>query len=204
MKKIALVLSISVLAGCVTPHEEVTTEKKHGVTVIHHRSHRTNGTVDRIEAIDSRGVVTQAEVHVYDVGRLPDGHGGMHEAHKFYKVIQDSYPNLRLPKKVTAGPRTVYTSPTYSPPPRDQRINDAVASAKEAKEKLDKATEDVQKRLAEDNNLRGELQIQSDKIQELQDQLNAAMNTPSHKPQPPTEAQKAADDAVKLSVWGNP
>lgn len=201
--KIILGISVLVLAGCATLHEEVSVEKKGKVTVVHHRRRVAGGTVDRIEAINARGVISQAEVHVYDVGRLPDGHGGMHEAHSYYRVVQDSYPSLKLPGKVSAGPRTIYTPPTYSPPPKDQRINDSVASAQQAKEKLDSAVQDVQKRIADDNNLRGELQNQMDENQRLQDKLNAAMNTPVHQA-PPTEAQKAAEDVAKLSVWGKP
>jgi formiminotetrahydrofolate cyclodeaminase len=103
------------------------------------------------------------------------------------------------------GPRTVYTPPNYVPAPKDQRINDAVAEAKRAKEKLEAAAKQVQDRLNEDNNLRGELQAQIDENQRLQDQINAGMNTPKHTEKAPTQtdAEKAAAAAVDpLVSWG--
>src|SRR5258707_914722 len=47
-----------------------------GDRVVHHRAKTSYGARNRIEAINAKGVVTQAEVKVYDVGRMPDGHGG--------------------------------------------------------------------------------------------------------------------------------
>ncbi len=104
------------LAGCAAGPESVTTEHKGKVTIVHHRRRSPNGLVDKIEAISPSGVVTQAEVHVYDVGRLPTGDGGMNEAHRYYRVTQSEHWNLNLPSKshsgVVSGPRTVYTPPT--------------------------------------------------------------------------------------------
>jgi formiminotetrahydrofolate cyclodeaminase len=80
-----------------------------------------------------------------------------------------------------------------------------VAEAKLAKEKLEAAAKQVQDRLKEDNNLRGELQAQIDENQRLQDQINAGMNTPKHSTQAPpqSDAQKAAEAAVDpLVQWG--
>ena len=193
-------ISLLLLASCATTPETVTIEKKKGGTVVmHHKRRINNATVDRIEAVDAKGTYSQAVLKVYDVGRMPDGNGGMSEAHQVYKVVQSGHWNMNLPKKVTAGPRTVYTPPNYVPPPQDQRINDAVDEAKQAKKKLDDAASDIQKRLAEDNNLRGQLQEVQDQNQLLQDKLSAAMNTPSHKPIEQTEAEKAADP---LAQWG--
>ena len=80
-----------------------------------------------------------------------------------------------------------------------------VAEAKLAKERLEAAAKQVQERLKEDNNLRGELQAQIDENQRLQDQINAGMNTPKHSEQAPpqSDAQKAAEAAVDpLVQWG--
>ena len=64
----------------------------------------------------------------------------------------------------------------------------------------------IEKRLAEDNNLRGELQEVKDQNQQLTDQLSAAMNTPKReKPAAETDAQKAAESATAVSdlqKWG--
>jgi C-terminal, D2-small domain, of ClpB protein len=91
----------------------------------------------------------------------------MDEAHRYYRVVQSERPNLMLPKG---------TQP---------------------EEKLEAAAAQVQDRLKEDNNLRGELQAEIDENQRLQDQINAGFNTPQHeKPAPQTEAQKAAESAI--------
>jgi hypothetical protein len=88
-------------------------------------------------------------------------------------------PSLRLPAKgsvrVSRGPKTAFTPPTYSPPPQSQRINDAVADAMEAKNQLDKARGKIDEQLVNDNNLRGELQALAEQNQRLQDQVNTAL-----------------------------
>jgi hypothetical protein len=198
-------LAVLSLAGCASGPESVTTEHKGKVTLVHHRRRTSNGLVDKIEAISAKGVVTQAEIHVYDVGRLPHGDNGMDEAHRYYRVVQSERPNLMLPKGTQpTGPKTVFTPPNYIPAPKDQRINDAFAEAKKAKEKLEAAAAQVQDRLKEDNNLRGELQAEIDENQRLQDQINAGFYTPQHeKLAPQTEAQKAAESAIDpLVQWG--
>jgi hypothetical protein len=198
-------LAILSLAGCATGPESVTTEHKGKVTLVHHRRRMSSGLVDKIEAISAKGVVTLAEIHVYDVGRLPRGDNGMDEAHRYYRVVQSERLNLMLPRGAqTTGPKTVFAPPNYTPAPKDQRINDAVSEAKKAKEKLEAAAAQVQDRLKEDNNLRGELQAEIDENQRLQDQINAGFNTPQHeKPAPQTDAQKAAESAIDpLVQWG--
>jgi hypothetical protein len=206
VQNLAISVIVLVLASCASAPESVTTEHKGKVVVIHHRRRTGNGLVDKIEAVDPSGVVTQAEVHVYDIGRLPHGENAVDEAHRYYRIVQSQRPNLMLPKASrSTGPRTVYMPPNYVPPPKDQRINDAVAEAKAAKEKLEAAAKQVQERLKEDNNLRGELQAQIDENQRLQDQINAGMNTPKHseKALPEGDAQKAAESAVDpLVQWG--
>jgi hypothetical protein len=198
-------LAILSLSGCASGPESVTSERKGKVTLVHHRRRTSNGIVDKIEAISAKGVVTQAEIHVYDIGRLPHGDSGMDEAHRYYRVVQSERPNMILPKGTQpTGPKTIFTPPNYTPAPKEQRINDAVAEAKKAKEKLETAAAQVQDRLKEDNNLRGELQAEIDENQRLQDQINAGFNTPQHeKPAPQTEAQKAAESAIDpLVQWG--
>jgi hypothetical protein len=194
------------LSGCAsTSKESVSWEKKQGVTIIHHRSHTSKGLVDRIDALGKNGVVSRAEIHVYDVGRYLDGNGDLHEAHQIYRVAQSSHPLLMLPKGVhSSGPKTVYTPPNYTPMPNDQRINDAILEAKKAKEKLEAEQKQIQDRLAQDNNLRGELQAQIDENERLRAQIEAGMNTPKHRDQQPqSEAEKAAQSAVDpLAEWG--
>src|SRR5207245_10150708 len=109
-------------------------------------------------------------------------------------------------KRVSGGPRTSYSPPNYSPPPNDQRITDAVAEAKQAKDNLDAATKKIEGRLKDDSALRGELQTEIEDNQRLRDQLNAGMATPKHgdqKQQGQSDAEKAAQAAVDpLQQWG--
>src|SRR5208282_5782752 len=191
-------------AGCASaPHETVTIEKKKGVTLIHHRSLVGNGAKDRIEAVSANGSVSTAEIHVYDVGRYVDGSGNVHEAHKLYRTVQSQRPNLMLPRKVTGGPRTVYTPPNYVPPPQDQRITDAVSEAQAAKQKLDDASKRLNERLAEDNTLAGQLQDAQTQNATLQAQLDAAMSSKRQSPPPQSDAQRAAQTSVdQLATWG--
>jgi hypothetical protein len=203
-------LAVLTFAGCTTTrHETVTFEKKKGITVVHHRRRTANGLVDRIDTLNSSGIVSRAEIHVYDIGRLPRGTSGMEEAHRYYRVVQSEHFDLRLPHSTLrpTGPKTVFTPPNYSPVPNDQRINDAVAEARRAKEMLEAATKQVQERLKEDNSLRGELQAQIDENQRLQDQINAGFATPHRSPPPlppaASDAEKAAQSAVDpLVQWG--
>jgi hypothetical protein len=192
------------LAGCASVPESVTTEHKGKVLIVHHRRQTNGGLVDRIEAINSKGVVSQAEVKVYDVGRYVDSNGNIHEAHQMYRVAQSAHAILSLPKGTHAtGPRTVYTPPNYTPPPNDQRINDAVSEANKAKEKLEAAQKQVEQRLSEDNNLRGELQAQIDENERLKAQIEAGMSTKHGDQSPQTDAERAAAAAVDpLVEWG--
>jgi len=208
VSSLAISLAVVSIAGCASTPESVTTEHKGKVTIVHHRRRTNNGLVDKIESINANGLVTQAEVHVYDIGRLPHGEAGMDEAHRYYRVVQSQRLNLMLPQGThPTGPRAVYTPPNYVPPPKDQRVNDAIAQAKQAKEKLEVAAQQVEDRLKEDNNLRGELQEQIDENQRLQDQINAGFATPQHSPTPratpQSDAEKAAQAAVDpLVQWG--
>jgi len=202
---LVLSISLAVLSGCAaTGPESITVEKHKGVTVVHHRRHTSNGPVDHIEAISASGAYSQAEIHVYDVGRYIDSSGNVHEGHQIYRVVQLERPNLMLPRKThPTGPRTVFTPSNYTPLPNDQRITDAVAEANKAKEKLEAATKEVQSRLQQDNVLRGELQDQIDENQRLRDQLNAGMNTPKHEAPAQSEAEKAAQSGMdSLAAWG--
>jgi hypothetical protein len=209
IKLLALAISLAAFAGCAaTGPQSISVEKHKGVTVIHHRQKTNNGAIDHIEAISASGAYSRADVHVYDVGRLVDVNGNVQEAHRMYRVEQSQRPNLMLPHKThPTGPRTVYTPPNYTPMPNDQRINDAVAEANKAKEKLEAASKEVQGRLQQDNVLRGELQDQIEENQRLRDQLNAGFNTPKHgdqqKQQAQSDAEKAAQAAVDpLASWG--
>src|SRR5271163_2092744 len=148
-------LSISFLglallfSGCAAK-EQTYWEKKKGTIIVHHVRRTSNGTRDRTESLTAN-TVTPAEVHVYDLGRMPDGNGGMHEAHRYYRVVQSERFDVRLPAegsvRLSKGPKSAFTPPNYSPPPKSQRINDALAEAKEAKDKLDEARGKIEQQL---------------------------------------------------------
>jgi hypothetical protein len=145
---------------------------------------------------------------VYDVGRYVDSSGNMHEAHQLYRVAQSSHPLLMVPKGThPTGPRTVYTPPNYTPMPNDQRINDAITEAKKAKEKLEVEQKQIEDRLAQDNNLRGELQAQINENERLRAQIDAGMSAAKHSEQSAAPAQTDADKAAQAAVdplvqWG--
>ena len=209
--KIGFITSFAVviaLGGCATTKESVSWESKKGVTVVHHRSRTSSGLVDRIDALGKNGVVSRAEIHVYDVGRYIDSNGNTHEAHQIYRVAQSPRPLLTLPKGThPTGPRTVYTPPNYVPMPNDQRLNDAITEARKAKEKLEAEQKQIQERLAQDNNLRGELQAQIDENERLRAQIDAGMSTRKHSEQSATPAQTDAEKAAQAAVdpllqWG--
>jgi transcriptional accessory protein Tex/SPT6 len=200
--------ALAILTGCASSTKEsVTWEKKKGVTIIHHRKRTSSGAlVDRIDAFGKNGAVSRAEIHVYDIGRYVDSSGNLHEAHQMYRVAQSSRPLLMLPKGMQpSGPKTVYTPPNYTPMPADQRINDAIDEARKAKEKLEAEQEQIQDRLAQDNNLRSELQAKIDENERLKAQIEAGMSTAKHSEQQhqETDAEKAAQAAVDpLLQWG--
>jgi hypothetical protein len=164
-------LSLAVcLCSCATK-EQTYWEKAGKRTIIVHHVRKVNGGLrDHVERLTST-TVRPAEIHVYDLGRMPDGQGGMHEAHEYYRVVQSESFDLRLPPKgkaqVTRGPKTVFTPPNYSPPPKDQRINDAVNEANEARAQLEAARQRMEAEL---------LEVQEEK-RRFQEQLDAAMGT---------------------------
>jgi septal ring factor EnvC (AmiA/AmiB activator) len=99
-----------------------------------------------------------------------------------------------------------FATTTYSPPPQSQRINDAVAEAQEAKQKLDAARSKIEDQLATDNSLRGELQALSEQNQRLQEQVDAAFAM--KKSAPPASSSSPAAQAGSqagsdpLLQWG--
>jgi predicted nucleic acid-binding Zn-ribbon protein len=107
------------------------------------------------------------------------------------------------------GPKKLFYPPTYTPPPQSERVTDAVnraqergREAEEAKRQLEDATNKVKERLAEDNNLRGELEHQMQINQELRDQIDKGFSASSHVPATtasPAPTQPATDP---LAAWG--
>jgi hypothetical protein len=151
-------------------------------------------------------VRTPDDVHVYDVGRLPHGQGGMDEAHQYYRIEQSAHWDLRLPSKKTAasGPRSPFNPPTYQPPPKDQRVQDAVnaadqarLAAEEAKRNFEATTDQVRERLKEDNQLKDALREQLETNRKLREQLEQTQPKASPTPSQSTSSTDA------LRRWGD-
>jgi hypothetical protein len=192
---LALAICLSACAG----KETVYAEKRGSTIVVHHVSRTPRGTRDRTEKLATRAMAP-SEVHSYSVGRMPDDNGGMREAGTYYRVVQSETWDLRLPKSSgkSTGPKTVFPPPTYSPPPKDQRINDAVADADEAKREADEAKAKAEQQVTIDNNQVDQL---SSENQALREQVQSAMSakgagasvSPSTSP---------AGQADPLVTWG--
>jgi hypothetical protein len=151
-------------------------------------------------------VRTPDEVHVYDVGRMPHGQGGMDEAHQYYRIEQSAHWDLRLPSKKTAstGPRGPFYPPTYQPPPNDQRVRDAVNAAdqerlraEEAKRNFEAATGEVRQRLQEDNQLKDALREQLETNRKLREQLEQI------KPKASPSPSQSSSSTDALKQWGD-
>ena len=150
------------------------------------------------------------EVHAYAIGRLPVD-GGMDEAHLYYRIEQSAYWDLRLPAKkqaaaLTTGPKAVFYPPTYQAPLHDQRVRDAVASAdqarlaaEQAQRNFESATEDIHKKLQEDNQLKDEIQELLKQNQQLREQLEGGHAHPS----PTASSSKSNVPLDQLKDWGN-
>jgi len=150
------------------------------------------------------------EVHAYAVGRLPLG-GGMDEAHLYYRIEQSAHWDLRLPAKkqataLTSGPKAVFYPPTYQAPPKDQRVRDAMAAAdqarlaaEQAQRNFESATEDIHKKLQEDNQLKDEIQELLKQNQSLRERLEGGHVNPS----PTATPSKSDAPQDQLKNWGN-
>jgi hypothetical protein len=150
------------------------------------------------------------EVHAYAVGRLPLD-GGMDEAHLYYRIEQSAHWDLRLPAKkqataLTTGPKEVFYPPTYQAPPKDQRVRDAMAAAdqarlaaEQAQRNFESATEDIHKKLQEDNQLKDEIQELLKQNQSLRERLEGGHVNPS----PTATPSKSDAPQDQLKNWGN-
>jgi hypothetical protein len=120
----------------------------------------------------------------------------MDEAHLYYRIEASAHWDLRLPAKkqsaaLTTGPKAVFYPPTYQPPPKDQRVRDAMAAAdqarlaaEQAQRNFESATEDIHKKLQEDNQLKDEIQELLKQNQQLREQLQEGHPRPGPSPTP--------------------
>jgi hypothetical protein len=135
----------------------------------------------------------------------------MDEAHLYYRIEQSAHWDLRLPNsrqaaKLVTGPKQVFYPPTYQPPPNDQRVRDAMAAAdqarlaaEQAQRNFESATEDIHKKLQEDNQLKDELQELLKQNQKLREQLQGGQGRANPSPSP-TNSNAPQD---QLKDWEN-
>ena len=151
------------------------------------------------------------EVHAYAIGRLPNGEGSMDEAHLYYRIEESAHWDLRLPAKkqasaLTTGPKEVFYPPTYQAPPNDQRVRDTMAAAdqarlaaEQAQKNFESATDDIHKKLQEDNQLKDEIQELLKQNQQLREQLQGGQGHATPSPSP-TNSNAPQD---QLKDWEN-
>jgi hypothetical protein len=151
------------------------------------------------------------EVHAYAIGRLPNGEGGMDEAHLYYRIEESAHWDLRLPNnrqaaKLVTGPKEVFYPPTYQPPPNDQRVRDAMAAAdqarlaaEQAQRNFESATDDIHKKLQEDNQLKDEIQELLKQNQQLREHLQGSQGQGHPSPSP----SNSNVPQQPLKDWGN-
>lgn len=222
MRQFGLAISFALcLVGCANQARVTYWEKnkKTKKIVVHHITRSFGHVHDRTEVLTAK-VVTPSEIHVYDVGRLPDGNGGMSEAHCYYRVVQSEHFDVRLPEtgkdwkygsaKKPTGPKKMFYAPTYTPPPQSERITDAVSRAQEkerqaieAKKQLEDATGRIKERLNEDNNLREELQNEMEANEELKRQIDKGVEGSFSTRHPPATNATPLPANDPLAQWGS-
>src|SRR5258708_34688887 len=134
----------------------------------------------------------------------------MDEAHLYYRIEQSAHWDLRLPSsrqamKLVTGPKEVFYPSTYQPPPNDQRVRDAMAAAdqarlaaEQAQRNLESATDDIHKKLQEDNQLKDEIQELLKQNQQLREQLQGGHGHATPSPSP-TNSNAPGE---QLKHWG--
>ena len=135
----------------------------------------------------------------------------MDEAHLYYRIEGSAHWDLRLPNnrqaaKLVTGPREVFYPPTYQPPPNDQRVRDAMAAAdqarlaaEQAQRNFESATDDIHKKLQEDNQLKDEIQELLKQNQQLREERQGGQGHATPSPSP-TNSNAPGEP---LKEWGN-
>ena len=138
MRNLIIVSSLAaVLSGCCTHQQQRAAAVKAKTCVAVRR------TVHRVNYQPSGQVRIADQVHVYRVGRLPDG-DSMREAGNYYHVEQSSYWNRFEPNgrpvvitgtRVTSGPSETAAAKAYRVVPDDHELAELRNEARADKEK---------------------------------------------------------------------
>ena len=172
-------------------------------------AHRRHPVHDRKSMVNIRWLTPLMsglpdEVHVYDVGRMPHGQGGMDEAHQY---TGSNNPRLGFAPSqqedgVLRGERPL-SSHVSASAKRSTGERDAVNAAdqerlraEEAKRNFEAATGEVRQRLQEDNQLKDALREQIETNRKLREQLEQTNPKASPSPSP----SSSSTDALKK--WG--
>jgi hypothetical protein len=128
-----------VLIGCCRGEQPKTSMKaKPHSTLTHSR------TGHRLTSHESGLVRVPDQLHVYRVGRLPDG-DSMREAGNYYHVEQSAYWNRFNPAgrqvvisgaSITSGPTSSIVAKAYRPVPHDQELTELRNEARDEKDKV--------------------------------------------------------------------
>jgi hypothetical protein len=134
MKGLPVVLLV--LTGCAT-------HVVHQTRVVHVRTHTVVHSVPRVRRVPY-AVMTPAEVRVYDIGRMTDGHGGMIEAHREYRIVRDAEFNLNAHGHAIAPAVEPAQSPTPPEPARVTTEDDTKAKLAEIAKQTDESLRKLQ------------------------------------------------------------
>jgi hypothetical protein len=117
------------------------------ITSVKAKAHATPGhssTGCRLTSHESSLVRVPDQLHVYRVGRLPDGNS-MREAGNYYHVEQSAYWNRFNPAgrqvvisgaSITSGPTSSIVAKAYRPVPHDQELTELRNEARDEKDKV--------------------------------------------------------------------
>jgi hypothetical protein len=139
MRSVTIAVLAGVLIGCCRGQQPITSVKANAQATPAH-----SGTVHRFSYRESELVRVPDQLHVYRLGRLPDG-DSMRDAGNYYHVEQSAYWNRFNPARrqvvtsgasVTSGPSSSIVAKAYRPVPHDQELTELRNEARDEKDKV--------------------------------------------------------------------
>src|SRR5258708_21348006 len=137
MRSVMIAVLTGVLTGCCRAQQPITSGKARAQATPAH-----SGTVHRFSYRESELVRVPDQLHVYRVGRLPDG-DSMRDAGNYYHVEQSAYWNRFNPARqqvvisgasITSGPSSSIVAKAYRPVPADQELTELRNEARDEKD----------------------------------------------------------------------
>ncbi len=139
MRSVTIAVLAGVLIGCCRGQQPITSVKANAQATPAH-----SGTVHRFSYRESELVRVPDQLHVYRLGRLPDG-DSMRDAGNYYHVEQSAYWNRFNPARrqvvisgasITSGPSSVIAAKAYRVVPDDQELTELRNEARDDKDKV--------------------------------------------------------------------